>query len=247
MGEQHGIAHVYLIDLGEAGDHRFSGRYPRTKSGARRESFEQALRDKGWIDGYNIAIEYRWAEGQEERYASSPKNSSTARSMLSSRPGPMRSSPPRKRPRSYRSSLRPPATGRHQDGQDPQAPGRQCHRAVEPGDNDLAGSADRPTPRCRARHGADGDHRQSPQSRHSAGDEKGGERRALSRESTRHPRCAAGKGYRARIKALKGKTSKDKVDAFLFAAIRSSPPINTSFTQRLRGEFADDACLQRFR
>ena len=33
------------------------------------KAFEQALRDKGWIDGYNIAIEYRWAEGQEDRYA----------------------------------------------------------------------------------------------------------------------------------------------------------------------------------
>ncbi|MEY2458065.1 MAG: hypothetical protein QOK06_3232 [Acidimicrobiaceae bacterium] len=33
------------------------------------KAFEQGLRKKGWIDGYNIAIEYRWAEGQEDRYA----------------------------------------------------------------------------------------------------------------------------------------------------------------------------------
>jgi putative ABC transport system substrate-binding protein len=33
------------------------------------KAFEQALRDKGWIDGYNVVIEYRWAEGQEDRYA----------------------------------------------------------------------------------------------------------------------------------------------------------------------------------
>jgi putative ABC transport system substrate-binding protein len=33
------------------------------------KAFEQGLRDKGWIDGYNIAIEYRWAEGREDLYA----------------------------------------------------------------------------------------------------------------------------------------------------------------------------------
>jgi putative tryptophan/tyrosine transport system substrate-binding protein len=29
----------------------------------------QRLRELGWIDGRNIAIEYRWAEGRNERYA----------------------------------------------------------------------------------------------------------------------------------------------------------------------------------
>jgi putative tryptophan/tyrosine transport system substrate-binding protein len=32
-------------------------------------AFVQRLRELGWIDGRNIAIEYRWAEGQEDRYA----------------------------------------------------------------------------------------------------------------------------------------------------------------------------------
>jgi ABC-type uncharacterized transport system substrate-binding protein len=32
-------------------------------------AFLQRLRELGWIDGRNIAIEYRWAEGIEERYA----------------------------------------------------------------------------------------------------------------------------------------------------------------------------------
>ena len=27
------------------------------------------LRELGWTDGQNIAIEYRWAEGRESRYA----------------------------------------------------------------------------------------------------------------------------------------------------------------------------------
>ena len=31
------------------------------------EAFKQGLRDLGWIEGQNIAIEYRWAAGQMER------------------------------------------------------------------------------------------------------------------------------------------------------------------------------------
>ena len=32
-------------------------------------AFLQRLRELGWIDGHNIAIEYRWAEGRDDRYA----------------------------------------------------------------------------------------------------------------------------------------------------------------------------------
>jgi putative ABC transport system substrate-binding protein len=31
-------------------------------------AFVQRLREFGWIDGHNIAVEYRWAEGRSERY-----------------------------------------------------------------------------------------------------------------------------------------------------------------------------------
>jgi putative tryptophan/tyrosine transport system substrate-binding protein len=31
-------------------------------------AFLQRLRELGWIDGYNLTIEYRWAEGREDRY-----------------------------------------------------------------------------------------------------------------------------------------------------------------------------------
>lgn len=31
-------------------------------------AFLQRLRELGWVDGHNIAIEYRWAEGRAERY-----------------------------------------------------------------------------------------------------------------------------------------------------------------------------------
>src|SRR6516164_3115020 len=32
-------------------------------------AFVQRLRELGWIEGRNLAIEYRWAEGRTERYA----------------------------------------------------------------------------------------------------------------------------------------------------------------------------------
>jgi putative tryptophan/tyrosine transport system substrate-binding protein len=32
-------------------------------------SFEQRLHELGWIEDRNLAIEYRWAEGREERYS----------------------------------------------------------------------------------------------------------------------------------------------------------------------------------
>jgi putative tryptophan/tyrosine transport system substrate-binding protein len=42
-------------------------RRPVGSSGLRR--FLQRLHELGWVDGRNIAIEYRWAEGDIERYA----------------------------------------------------------------------------------------------------------------------------------------------------------------------------------
>jgi putative tryptophan/tyrosine transport system substrate-binding protein len=32
-------------------------------------AFVQRLRELGWIEGHNLAIEYRWAEGRTERAA----------------------------------------------------------------------------------------------------------------------------------------------------------------------------------
>src|SRR5213593_1622423 len=37
--------------------------------GQRVAAFVQRLRELAWIDGRNVAIEYRWAEGRNERYA----------------------------------------------------------------------------------------------------------------------------------------------------------------------------------
>ena len=34
----------------------------------RTTAFVQRLHELGWIEGRNVAIEYRWAEGRGERY-----------------------------------------------------------------------------------------------------------------------------------------------------------------------------------
>jgi putative ABC transport system substrate-binding protein len=46
----------------------FLGAHPSIES-ERVAAFVQRLRELGWIDGRNLAIEYRWAEGRNERYA----------------------------------------------------------------------------------------------------------------------------------------------------------------------------------
>jgi putative tryptophan/tyrosine transport system substrate-binding protein len=46
----------------------FLGANPSIES-SRLAAFVQRLRELGWIDGRNLAIEYRWAEGRNERYA----------------------------------------------------------------------------------------------------------------------------------------------------------------------------------
>src|SRR5260370_30165812 len=46
----------------------FLGASPSIES-QRIAAFVQRLRELAWIDGRNLAIEYRWAEGRNERYA----------------------------------------------------------------------------------------------------------------------------------------------------------------------------------
>jgi len=46
----------------------FLGANPSIES-QRVAAFVQRLRELGWIDGRDLAIEYRWAEGRNERYA----------------------------------------------------------------------------------------------------------------------------------------------------------------------------------
>src|SRR5258708_37983028 len=46
----------------------FLGANPSIES-HRVAAFVRRLRELAWIDGHNLAIEYRWAEGRNERYA----------------------------------------------------------------------------------------------------------------------------------------------------------------------------------
>jgi putative tryptophan/tyrosine transport system substrate-binding protein len=41
---------------------------PPPKGRGARESLHKGLHDRGWIEGRNVAFEYRWAEGKSERY-----------------------------------------------------------------------------------------------------------------------------------------------------------------------------------
>src|SRR5580765_4482701 len=47
----------------------FFGPNMRSAAGEWVAAFVQRLRELGWIDARNVAIEYRWAEGRDERYA----------------------------------------------------------------------------------------------------------------------------------------------------------------------------------
>jgi putative ABC transport system substrate-binding protein len=51
---------------GEAADCRIFGSEHR--EGERAVAFAQGLRELGWIDGRNITVEYRWAEGRSDRF-----------------------------------------------------------------------------------------------------------------------------------------------------------------------------------
>ena len=47
----------------------FMGQGTASAEGQRAAAFVQRLRELGWIEGQNVAIEFRWAEGRSERSA----------------------------------------------------------------------------------------------------------------------------------------------------------------------------------
>ena len=73
---------------------------------ARINAFRQGLRDLGYVEGKNIAVEYRHAEGKLERLPHSQPNSCVARSMSLSRAGETPPVPPKKQPLRYLLSWR---------------------------------------------------------------------------------------------------------------------------------------------
>src|SRR2546426_5005795 len=47
----------------------FLGQSTRSATSEWTAAFVQRLRELGWVDGRNVAIEYRWGEGRNERFA----------------------------------------------------------------------------------------------------------------------------------------------------------------------------------
>src|SRR5262245_15799323 len=50
----------------------FMGQSTRSATSEWTAAFVQRLRELGWIDGRNVAIEYRWGDGRNERFAQIP-------------------------------------------------------------------------------------------------------------------------------------------------------------------------------
>jgi putative tryptophan/tyrosine transport system substrate-binding protein len=63
------VARCACAAAAEAADHRFLGANNATFARSSIDAFVQRLRELGWIENQTVAIEYRWAEGHEERFA----------------------------------------------------------------------------------------------------------------------------------------------------------------------------------
>src|SRR4051794_35150424 len=63
------FAPTHIAEAQQGSPHRIGFVSPASASSlaSRLEAFKQALRDLGYVEGQNINIEYRWAEGREER------------------------------------------------------------------------------------------------------------------------------------------------------------------------------------
>ena len=92
----------------------------------------QRLRELGWIEGRNVAVEYRWAEGRRSAWRRSRPILFASRSTSLSPPAtarPCRRSRPRQHPDRFWASGRPT---RHRSGREPAATGRQYHGLSTP-------------------------------------------------------------------------------------------------------------------
>jgi putative ABC transport system substrate-binding protein len=58
-----------MVDLGHVAAPSLATLRARSAAAAavRRDPFRQGLNEAGYVEGRNVAIEYRWAEGQYER------------------------------------------------------------------------------------------------------------------------------------------------------------------------------------
>ena len=111
----------------------FLGQNTRSAGSEWTAAFVQRLRELGWTDGRTIAIEYRWGEGREERFASVAAEFVRLKVdviVVSGTPAVMAS----KRATSTIPIVFATAggSGRQSSCRQPGAAGRQCHRAIGP-------------------------------------------------------------------------------------------------------------------